>query len=128
MLHYCATRPSVKSGGRSVLEYLKLSEGLIMRDTPNTFLSKVVLKGFIIVPEADLDAVKQELINHKRLTLEEQGCLVFDVVENSDNPLRFDVYEEFLDKASFEYHQQRVKASYWGEVTRNVERYYEIVE
>ncbi|MGY2574442.1 putative quinol monooxygenase [Vibrio sp. C8] len=91
-------------------------------------MSKVILKGFILVPEADLDAVKQELINHKRLTLEEQGCLVFDVVENSDNPLRFDVYEEFLNKASFEHHQQRVKVSYWGEVTRDVERYYEIVE
>lgn len=91
-------------------------------------MSKVVLKGFILVPEADLDVVKQELNNHKRLTLQEQGCLVFDVVENADNPLRFDVYEEFLDKVSFEQHQQRVKASYWGEVTRNVERYYEIVE
>lgn len=28
-------------------------------------MSKVVLKGFILVPEADLDAVKQELINQK---------------------------------------------------------------
>ncbi len=91
-------------------------------------MSKVVLKAFILVPEADLDAVKQELNKHKTQTLQEQWCLVFDVVENTDNPLRFDVYEEFLDKASFEQHQQRVKASYWGEVTRNVERYYEIVE
>ncbi|MBD0785754.1 antibiotic biosynthesis monooxygenase [Vibrio sp. Y2-5] len=91
-------------------------------------MSKVVLKGFILVPETDLDAVKQELINHKRLTLQEQGCLVFEVVENADNPQRFDVYEEFLDRASFEHHQQRVKASYWGKVTRDVERYYEIVE
>ncbi len=72
--------------------------------------------------------VKNELVNHKRLTLEEIGCITFSVTENSENPLRFDVYEEFTDKAAFEHHQKRVKASNWGKVTVNVERYYEIFE
>jgi len=82
-------------------------------------------KGFIIVPEADLSVVKEELINHKRLTLEEPGCLVFEVTQNKNNPNRFDVNEEFVDKAAFESHQERVKNFYWGKVTVNVERYYE---
>lgn len=40
-------------------------------------MSKVALKGFILVPEKDLELVKHELITHKRLTLEEPGCLTF---------------------------------------------------
>ena len=91
-------------------------------------MSKVTLKGFILVPESDLELVKNELVNHKCLTLEEIGCITFSVTENSENPLRFDVYEEFTDKAAFEHHQKRVKASNWGKVTVNVERYYEIFE
>ncbi|MFM2483507.1 putative quinol monooxygenase [Celerinatantimonas yamalensis] len=91
-------------------------------------MSKVILKGFILVPEQDREVVKSELINHKRLTLQEQGCITFSVTKNLNNPLRFDVFEEFVDKAAFEEHQQRVKNSYWGKVTANVERYYEIFE
>ena len=91
-------------------------------------MSKVTLKGFIIVPLADLSVVKEELLRHKRLTLEESGCLIFEVTQNKVNPNRFDVKEEFVDKASFSIHQERVKNSYWGKVTVNVERHYEIFE
>ncbi|MGY5582764.1 putative quinol monooxygenase [Vibrio cincinnatiensis] len=91
-------------------------------------MSKVILKGFILVPEPDLELVKNELVNHKRLTLDEPGCITFSVIENPENPLRFDVYEEFVDKVAFEQHQKRVKASRWGKVTVNVERHYEIFE
>ena len=89
-------------------------------------MSKVTLKGFILVPESELELVKMELVNHQRLTLEEAGCITFSVIQNSENSLRFDVYEEFVDKASFEQHQKRVKASHWGKVTVNVERHYEL--
>ena len=89
-------------------------------------MSKVTLKGFILVPELDLELVKSELVNHKRLTLEESGCITFSVIQNSENALRFDVYEEFTDKVAFEQHQKRVKASHWGKVTVNVERHYEL--
>lgn len=87
-------------------------------------MPKVILKGFIIVPEPDLDAVKAELINHKRLTMAEPGCLVFEVVQCTTNPNRFDVYEEFIDRDSFERHQARVKSSAWGKVSANIERHY----
>ncbi|HCE4761481.1 putative quinol monooxygenase [Vibrio parahaemolyticus] len=91
-------------------------------------MSRIILKGYILVPEQDLQIVKRELVNHKKLTLQEQGCISFSVTENSDNPLRFDVFEEFVDKAAFEQHQARVKSSYWGKVTLNVERHYEILD
>lgn len=91
-------------------------------------MSKVRLKGFILVPKSELELVKAELVNHTRLTLEEPGCIHFSVTESLTNPLRFDVYEEFKDKAAFDHHQRRVKASHWGEVTVKVERHYEIFE
>lgn len=88
-------------------------------------MSKVILKGYILVPEPELELVKSELDNHVRLTDEEPGCITFRVTENGGNPLRYDVYEEFIDEAAFKAHQKRVKESHWGKVTRNVERYYE---
>ena len=91
-------------------------------------MSKVVLKGVIIVPSEDLSAVKKELINHQDLTRNESGCLVFEVTQSENSLNRFDVYEEFMDKAAFEAHQARVKNSYWGKVAVNVERHYEIFE
>lgn len=91
-------------------------------------MAQVTLKGFIEVPASELDAVKTELANHIRLTLKEPGCMTFRVNQNDHNPLRFDVFEEFIDKAAFEHHQQRVKASHWGKLTANVVRHYEIFE
>lgn len=87
-------------------------------------MTKVTLSGHIIVPENDLKRVLAELPNHIALTHQEAGCLVFTVEQNMTNRFRFDVYEEFIDKASFETHQARVAVSYWGEVTKHVERFY----
>lgn len=89
-------------------------------------LSKVILQGFIVVPGSDLEVVKHELVIHKRLTLEESGCLIFTVIQDENNIHKFHVYEEFVDQDSFDSHQSRVKSSKWGQVTKNVERNYQI--
>lgn len=91
-------------------------------------MSTVTLKGFILVPDADLPAVKRELKTHIKLTLAEPGCLSFNVVQCTDNPNRFDVYEEFESRAAFETHQERIKNSTWAGVTVNVQRHYELSE
>ncbi|HBV75772.1 MULTISPECIES: putative quinol monooxygenase [Vibrio] len=90
-------------------------------------MSKVILKGHILVSDEDLAAVKNELVNHKRLTKAEPGCLTFEVSQCKIIPNKFNVYEEFADKNSFESHQIRVKASSWGKITTHVKRYYEII-
>jgi len=90
-------------------------------------MNKVILKGFIIVPTADLPAVKQALISHKELTRNEPGCLMFNVTQSETNLNRFNVYEEFIDKTAFEQHQLRVKDSAWGKASANVKRHYEIL-
>ncbi|MEN3799226.1 putative quinol monooxygenase [Aeromonas veronii] len=86
----------------------------------------MILKGFIVVPQAELTAVINELDNHIRLTRLEDGCLIFEVTQNEENQYRFDVYEEFKDQTAFDGHQLRVKSSKWGKVSVNVERYYEV--
>ncbi|MEV3814352.1 putative quinol monooxygenase [Aeromonas allosaccharophila] len=91
-------------------------------------MSRVILKGFIIVPSNDLTAVKNELDNHIQLTRAETGCLIFKVNQNPLNLCRFDVYEEFVDEEAFQAHQARVKSSRWGEITVNVERFYTVTE
>ena len=78
------------------------------------------------MPACDIDAVETELDNHIRLTKAEEGCIVFEVVQDKSNRYRFDVYEEFSDQESFRRHQDRVKNSTWGEVTASVIRNYEI--
>ncbi|MCH4565410.1 antibiotic biosynthesis monooxygenase [Halomonas sp. EGI 63088] len=91
-------------------------------------MEKVILKGFIIVSEMDLEIVQKELQVHSELTRREPGCLVFEVTPDESNPNRFDVYEELSSKAAFDAHQLRVKSSRWGQVTENAERHYEIIE
>jgi autoinducer 2-degrading protein len=80
-------------------------------------LSKVILQGYILVPDVDSEIVKTELIVHSNLTKQEPGCLIFKVTPDIDNPNRFSVYEEFVDQAAFDLHQSRVKNSNWGKVT-----------
>ena len=89
-------------------------------------MSKIVLSGFIIVPEQDLNLIKAELAHHVKLTCQEAGCIVFNVVQNEELSNRFDVYEEFVDQQAFQCHQQRVKTSNWGKLTKNVQRHYQI--
>lgn len=81
-------------------------------------MSKVVLQGYILVPDNELDIINQKLTNHTQLTLEEPGCITFKVIQNKSDACRFDVYEEFIDRAAFEHHQQRVAGSKWGKVNQ----------
>lgn len=89
-------------------------------------LSKVILQGHIIVSDADLAIVRSELPIHEKLTKQETGCLIFKVLQDQSDPNKFNVYEEFIDQNSFDNHQSRVKSSNWGNVTKNVQRDYQI--
>ncbi|MDO6594360.1 putative quinol monooxygenase [Neptuniibacter sp. 1_MG-2023] len=91
-------------------------------------MPKVILQGFILVPDSDLERVKRELPKHEKLTLEESGCLVFMVTPDLVNRNKFNVYEEFVSRMAFDHHQARVRSSIWGEVTQGVERHYQISE
>lgn len=89
-------------------------------------MAKLSLSGYILVPAEDLDAIIRELPQHIWLTLNEAGCLAFDVRQNPETSNRFEVNEVFEDAAAFERHQARVRDSTWGEVSRNAQRHYTI--
>ena len=91
-------------------------------------MSQVTLSGYIVVPDEELAVVSAALVEHIALTRAEAGCLTFEVEATPDDPCRFTVHEVFVDRQAFDLHQQRVKASHWGEVTGNVSRHYEIRE
>lgn len=89
-------------------------------------MPRVVLKGYILVSNADLGAVKQELPSHIDLTRKEPGCLAFEVQQDQLSLNRFNVYEEFSDEHSFELYQERVRHSKWRRISANIERHYQI--
>ena len=91
-------------------------------------MSKVKLKGYVIASDEHLPGIEAELPKHIELTRQEQGCLVFQASQDPKNKNRFDVYEEFSDRESFEAHQDRAKASRWGIVSANLEKHYHISE
>ncbi len=88
----------------------------------------IELKGYIVVPAADLAAVEQALPQHIALTRAEPGNLSFEVTADEQTPRRFNVHETFVDRAAFDAHQARVKESEWGRITQHVERHYEVEE
>ena len=89
-------------------------------------MSKIILQGHLLIHDSALQAVWTELPRHIRLTINEPGCITFEVTQDSENPRRFQVYEEFTDRTSFEYHQERVKTSDWGKITANADRQYQV--
>ena len=89
--------------------------------------NQIILDGYIVVPDADLSAVIDELPRHIELTRAEQGCIAFDVIQDKQSRYKFTVYEKFSSREAFEFHQHRVRSSAWGLVAKNVERYYKII-
>lgn len=89
-------------------------------------MSKLILEGYILVPDADLEVVIKELEIHTSLTRQEAGCLIFEVTQDENNSNKFRVYEEYVDESAFDNHQNRIKQSNWGKVTTSVERHYKI--
>lgn len=86
----------------------------------------VILYGNLLCANEDeASAVRKALDEHIRLTREEPGCILFEVIETSD-PLVWDVTEEFTDPNAFEAHQARSKTSLWATKTKGIRRQYRI--
>ena len=83
-------------------------------------MAKVILNGHIIVPAADLIAIRQHLPEHIATTRAEPGCLIFQVEEDTAQPGRFLVYEEFRDSDAFVAHQLRSQDTQWGKFTQDI--------
>jgi quinol monooxygenase YgiN len=74
----------------------------------------------------DVQLVESHLPDHIRLTRAEPGCISFEVSQTED-PLIWRVEELFVDRAAFDFHQHRTRASKWFVATSAIPRDYEIV-
>lgn len=72
-------------------------------------------------------AVRAHMAEHIRLSRAEAACLSFDIAE-TDDPLVFEVMESFRDRAGFEAHQARTRASDWFAATRGILRDFRVEE
>ncbi|WP_346958006.1 antibiotic biosynthesis monooxygenase [uncultured Arthrobacter sp.] len=89
-------------------------------------MSNVFLTGQLVCSDHEqATMVAQHLPLHIKLTRAEQGCLSFEV-KPTQNPLIWQVDEQFQDAASFRAHQKRVAESEWGRATAGIARHYEI--
>ena len=91
-------------------------------------MRKVIMCGHVIIPADERDVFEKAIPIHIKLTLDEPGCLEFSIVEDKDNPNKFAVYEEFIDEAAFNHHQERTKNSAWHEISKNMERHYSFLK
>ncbi|MEI3807472.1 MULTISPECIES: putative quinol monooxygenase [Agrobacterium] len=92
----------------------------------NNKAGAVRLRGFLrCLSTDDIELVRRHLPEHLRLTRAEPGCISFEVSE-TDDPLIWQVEELFADRAAFDFHQQRTRASEWFTVTSAIPRDYEI--
>jgi len=88
----------------------------------------VRLSGRLIcATAAEAALVARHLPAHIALTRAEPGCLQFDVVRSGD-PLVWRVEEAFRDRAAFDAHQARSRASAWHRRTAGIARAYQVTE
>ncbi len=89
-------------------------------------MMSVVLSGHFDVPASRMAEVSAALEEHIRLTRAEPGCKRFEIAPDPSFPGRFSVSEEFIDRAAFEAHQERISESQWCLVSRDLRRYYHL--
>ena len=89
---------------------------------------EITLTGQLRASAADLAALRTTLPEHLRLTRAEPGCLAFHVTPDPGDPTVYHVHERFRDRAAFDAHQARSRASAWWRATSHLPRRYQISE
>ncbi len=84
----------------------------------------IEVSGYILIPENELEDLLPVLQEHIKLTLEEEGCLEFNITPDSNIKNKFYVFERFQDQNAFDLHQELIKNRAWGLKSKNVERHY----
>lgn len=88
----------------------------------------ICVSGLLTCSSTDEAAiVRQYLPEHIRLSRAEPGCLTFNVTPTAD-PLVWRLDESFVDKAAFEAHQIRTRASAWFKATAQMKRDFQVTE
>jgi quinol monooxygenase YgiN len=76
---------------------------------------------------AEVDIVRRHLPTHITLSRAEPGCLTFNV-DPTEDPLVWRLDESFTDRAAFDAHQVRTRASDWFRATAHLARDFHVQE
>ena len=88
----------------------------------------ITVTGTLTCSTADEAALVAAMLpEHIRLSRAEPGCLTFNVTR-TDDPLVWRLDESFVDRAAFEAHQTRTRASAWFGATAGLLRAFDIRE
>jgi quinol monooxygenase YgiN len=86
------------------------------------------LRGQLVcMTQDEVQIVHNHLPLHLTLTRAEPGCILFEVSQ-TDDPMVWEVMEAFRDRASFDAHQARTRASAWFTATRGILRDFRMEE
>ena len=86
------------------------------------------LAGTITCPTPnELKIVETYLPGHIALSRAEPGCITFNAVQTAD-PMVWQIDETYTNKAAFEAHQTRNRASIWWEKSQGLVRDFKITE
>lgn len=99
-----------------------------MSTIPTASAGNVVLNGYIDVPADRIEAVSAALVQHIALTRAEAGCRYFDVTPDPSIEGRYNVYEIFTERATFDFHQKRTGESPWAKVSAGIERHFVVTD
>ena len=73
---------------------------------------EAAIVALTVKPE-HLDAFIKEMVVHARLSVEEPGCLRYDVIQDKEAPNILYVYEVFVDEAAFASHIEAPHNEEW---------------
>jgi quinol monooxygenase YgiN len=86
------------------------------------------LRGQLVcMSDAEAQAVRSHRAEHISLTRAEPGCLSFDI-DDTDDPMVFEVMESFTDRPAFDAHQARTRESRWFNATKGILRNFRLEE
>ena len=74
----------------------------------------VRVTGTLTATGTDIETARRLIPDHVALSRAEAGCLRFNLTEAPDQPGLWRLDELFADRAAFEAHQRRTRASLWG--------------
>lgn len=82
----------------------------------------VVVSGTLTATGADIERARALIPEHIALSRAEPGCLKFELHEDPETPGLWRLDELFADEAAFRRHQQRTRASRWGQESTRMAR------
>ncbi len=90
--------------------------------------NNLIVTGSITCTLQELGMFAIIVTKHIALTRAEPGCIEFDIKQDAPGSCTFLIAERFVDRAAFESHTARTRASDWWGKTKHIPRDINITE